>query len=254
MASAPSTSIVIRNLLLLLLTCTAGYLDALSYRGLERVFTANMTGNTVLLGLALVEADSHAVLRFGLALAGFLVGSAWGAWVVERGRPASVWPPPVTGALVLEWVLLLAFAAGWQWASGAVSLPATRAILIVLAALAMGVQSAAVRRLGHCDDLYHRDADALRHTAGGVGTPWKCARGYTDPGGRGISWPIRVVGIQCGPARHGLVRVRWWGRGGSCCPVAGPDGGFGHPSRPAAPRHRHRDSGFLAAVAWPHVL
>jgi uncharacterized membrane protein YoaK (UPF0700 family) len=142
-----STSIRIRNTLLLLLTCAAGYVDAIGYRGLDRVFTANMTGNTVLLGLALVEADSQAALRSGLALAGFLVGSALGAWVIGRSQPANVWPLPVTAALALEWVILLAFAIGWLWSSQVFPIPTARAVLIVLSALAMGVQSAAVRRL-----------------------------------------------------------------------------------------------------------
>jgi uncharacterized membrane protein YoaK (UPF0700 family) len=97
-----STAIRIRNTLLLLLTCTAGYVDAIGYRGLDRVFTANMTGNTVLLGLALVEADSQAALQSGLALAGFLVGSALGAWIIERSQPANLWPRPVTVALALN--------------------------------------------------------------------------------------------------------------------------------------------------------
>jgi uncharacterized membrane protein YoaK (UPF0700 family) len=56
----------------------------ISYLGLGRAFTANMTGNTVLLGLALVRADSQAALRSGLVLAGFLLGGTLGAWIVER--------------------------------------------------------------------------------------------------------------------------------------------------------------------------
>jgi len=47
----------IRNVLLLLLACVAGSVDAVSYVGLGHVFTANMTGNTVLLGLALGHAE-----------------------------------------------------------------------------------------------------------------------------------------------------------------------------------------------------
>jgi uncharacterized membrane protein YoaK (UPF0700 family) len=142
-----STSIRLRNTLLLLLTCAAGYVDAIGYQELDRVFTANMTGNTVLLGLALVEADSPAALRSGLALAGFLVGGALGACVVERSQPANVWPLPVTVALTLEWGILLAFAIGWLWSGQVFSIPTARAVLIVLSAAAMGVQSAAVRRL-----------------------------------------------------------------------------------------------------------
>ncbi len=38
-----------KNRLVLLLTGVGGYVDAVSYLALGRVFTANMTGNTVLL-------------------------------------------------------------------------------------------------------------------------------------------------------------------------------------------------------------
>lgn len=70
--------------LLLALAFAAGYIDALSYLGLGHVFTANMTGNTVLLGIALAELDGGAIARSGFALAGFLTGAAVGAWFVER--------------------------------------------------------------------------------------------------------------------------------------------------------------------------
>ncbi|QKK11483.1 MAG: DUF1275 domain-containing protein [Pseudomonadota bacterium] len=46
-------SITTRNGLLLALAFAVGYIDALSYPGLSRGFTANMTGNTVLPGVAL---------------------------------------------------------------------------------------------------------------------------------------------------------------------------------------------------------
>jgi uncharacterized membrane protein YoaK (UPF0700 family) len=134
-------------MLLLLLACAGGAVDAVSYMELGRVFTANMTGNTVLLGLAIVQADSHAIVRSALALAGFLIGGAVGACIVERGQPGSVWPTTVTVALVLEWAVLVVFAIGWQYTSGASSPPSAGAALIVLSAFAMGVQSAAARRL-----------------------------------------------------------------------------------------------------------
>jgi uncharacterized membrane protein YoaK (UPF0700 family) len=63
--------IAIRNGLLLALAFAAGYIDALSYLGLSRVFTANMTGNTVLLGIVLADFDGVAIARSSLALAGF---------------------------------------------------------------------------------------------------------------------------------------------------------------------------------------
>jgi uncharacterized membrane protein YoaK (UPF0700 family) len=56
--------IATRNGLLLALAFAAGYIDALSYLGLSRVFTANMTGNTVLLGIA----HKSMAMRHGRAL------------------------------------------------------------------------------------------------------------------------------------------------------------------------------------------
>ena len=137
----------IRNGLLLVLAFAAGYIDALSYLGLGRVFTANMTGNTVLLGIAFAELDGAAIRRSSLALVGFLAGAAAGAWIVERDHSDSPWPWSVTLALTLESLLLLAFAAVWYLAQDTLATATTRAALIVLSALAMGVQSAAVIRL-----------------------------------------------------------------------------------------------------------
>lgn len=139
--------IAIKNGLLLALAFAAGYLDALSYLGLGHVFTANMTGNTVLLGIALAEFDGGAIARSSFALAGFLAGAAIGAWIVERDHSVSRWPRAVTLALMLESLILLAFAAGWYLTHDTLASATTTAVLIVLSALAMGVQSAAVIRL-----------------------------------------------------------------------------------------------------------
>ena len=51
-------------------------IDGISYLGLERVFTANMTGNAVLLGLAIGQAQELQVVRSVVALMGFVY------WVV----------------------------------------------------------------------------------------------------------------------------------------------------------------------------
>ena len=111
------------------------------------MFTANMTGNTVLLGLALMQADHQEALRASRALVGFLGAGAVGAWMVEQGPAAGLWPRTVTVALVLEWGVLWVLALGWLATGGEAATFAARALLIVLSALAMGVQSAAARRL-----------------------------------------------------------------------------------------------------------
>jgi uncharacterized membrane protein YoaK (UPF0700 family) len=72
--------------MLVLLSAAAGCVDAVSYLGLGHIFTANMTGNTVLLGLSLGQADWHAALRSGVALVGFIFGVAVGTVIVGGDR------------------------------------------------------------------------------------------------------------------------------------------------------------------------
>jgi uncharacterized membrane protein YoaK (UPF0700 family) len=135
-----------RDGLLLALTWAAGSVDAISFLALGRVFTANMTGNTVLLGLHLAQEQGAAALRALMALCGFGVGLAIGAVIVERGTDGGAWPRPVTRALVVEAVILAAFAVGSYPAVGVRAAWVGQA-LILLSAMAMGIQSAAVRRL-----------------------------------------------------------------------------------------------------------
>jgi len=133
-----SSPAALKNILVLLLTGAAGYVDAVSYLTLGRVFTANMTGNTVLLGLSVVLGDADGAGRALLALGGFLVGGVGGAWIAYRGPNEEGWPRGVTIALIVECVLLAALANDRS---------AILEVRVVLAAVAMGIQSAAARRL-----------------------------------------------------------------------------------------------------------
>jgi uncharacterized membrane protein YoaK (UPF0700 family) len=130
--------------ILLVLTAVAGIVDAVSFLGTGRVFTANMTGNIVLLGFALGGAQGLSISRSSVALGAFLAGA------VAGGRMAGVsgvrW---VSRAFLLE-ALFLGFAAaaaiglGSESTSDSVQLYA----VIALSALAMGLRNAAVRKLG----------------------------------------------------------------------------------------------------------
>ena len=136
-----------RDTLILLLAFTAGCVDAISYLGLGRIFTANMTGNTVLLGLALGQAQGLAALRSAVALAGYLAGAACGALLIGRAAKQTLWPPAVTTICACELLILAALSV-----TGAV-LPSPSAggvidLFILLAAAAMGLQSIAVTALG----------------------------------------------------------------------------------------------------------
>jgi uncharacterized membrane protein YoaK (UPF0700 family) len=97
-----------------------------------------MTGNTVLLGLSLVQGDADGAGRALLALGGFLLGGAVGAWIAHHGPREEGWPRGVTIALIVECGLLVALAN---------DLSGSLALRVALAAVAMGIQSAAARRL-----------------------------------------------------------------------------------------------------------
>ena len=133
--------------MLLLLTCAAGSVDAISYLGLGHVFTAMMTGNTVLLGLALGQGQILAAVRSILALIGFSLGVTIGSMIVQRDDGHAAWPATVTRALALEAGLLGAFALVWHF-TGPERSENILYVLIGLTAVAMGLQSAAVQRLG----------------------------------------------------------------------------------------------------------
>jgi uncharacterized membrane protein YoaK (UPF0700 family) len=136
----------VRDVLMALLTATAGCVDAISYLGLGHVFTSNMTGNTALLGLAIAQTDGSGVLRSFLALAGFVVGAAIGSAIVGRGEAQqAAWPLTVTAALIVECLVLGVFAGISRGAAASNGGPLYA--LISVAALAMGIQHTAARRL-----------------------------------------------------------------------------------------------------------
>src|SRR5215203_2608735 len=106
--------------MVVVLSVAAGCVDAVSYLSLGHIFTANMTGNTVLLGLSLGQADWQAVLRSGLALVGFIMGVAVGTVIAGRDRERhAVWPITVTVTLAVELAFLAALALGLDLAGGA---------------------------------------------------------------------------------------------------------------------------------------
>lgn len=136
-----------RDLLLALLAGTAGCIDALSYLRLGNVFTANMTGNAVLLGIATGQHVAARALHSVAALAGFVLGVLAGATLCGRRHGSEAgWPPRVTLAFAVELVVLLALAGGWALA-GEDPAGGAEYVLVGIAGLAMGLQSAAVRQL-----------------------------------------------------------------------------------------------------------
>jgi uncharacterized membrane protein YoaK (UPF0700 family) len=105
-----------------------------------------MTGNIVLMGIAVGQGQALSTVRSGLALVGFIGGVVLGTVLTRVGRENGERPKRVTATLGLELITLALLAAGWVVLGGRPGNLETGA-LIVMSALAMGLQTAAARRL-----------------------------------------------------------------------------------------------------------
>jgi len=130
---------------LVALTVVTGAVDAFSYLVLDHVFVANMTGNVLFVAFSLAGAPEFSWLSAAVSLLAFVVGASAAGRLSRR-----VAPHRGRQLLVLcaaETVLLLA-AYGCALLVGLPGTAAGRYTLIVLTALAMGMQGGLVRRLG----------------------------------------------------------------------------------------------------------
>lgn len=131
--------------LLLVMTTATGLVDAVSVLGLGRVFVANMTGNVVFLGFAVAGAPGFALAASLAALGGFLVGAlAGGALVSARGHHRG---HLLRDAALIETVLMVAALVLLLPVTGPPG-SALASVVAALAAIALGLQNSAVRRLG----------------------------------------------------------------------------------------------------------
>ncbi|WP_448002445.1 YoaK family protein [Agromyces bauzanensis] len=129
--------------LMLALTFSTGVIDAVGYLGLDRVFTGNMTGNIVILGMALTGADGLPIAGPVLALAGFMLGAAVAGRLLRD--LAAGWSLRTTVVFSIVALVLIAAAVVMI----ALDDPAASVLLAVTTALglAMGAQAGAARHL-----------------------------------------------------------------------------------------------------------
>lgn len=132
----------------LALTATAGFVDAHFFLHVTEVFTANMSGNLVLFGMALGEKQWAQGGHQAAALLAFIVGVFAASRFHDRHRRAG---KPLRPDLLLGIeAAILALAAVWIGFVGAEHAGERFLVYpaIVLAAFAMGMQNAAVMRVG----------------------------------------------------------------------------------------------------------
>lgn len=128
---------------LMVLTLLSGLIDAVCYLGLGRVFTANMTGNVVVIGFALAGAPGFSIAASFTSLVVFLIGAVCGGRIARRVTRRS---RLFVTAISLETVLVAVAAIVAATAAEAVTGWARYATIAILA-LAMGIRNAVIRRL-----------------------------------------------------------------------------------------------------------
>ncbi|MFK4298767.1 uncharacterized membrane protein YoaK (UPF0700 family) [Arthrobacter sp. GAS37] len=161
--------------LMLALTFSTGIIDAIGYLGLDRIFTANMTGNVVILGMALAGAGNLPVLGPLIALAAFMAGAVTVGRVLLRGLPGWTRRATLTFGVI---GMLVAWIAALSLTAGAPSGQMAQALTAVLA-FAMGAQAAAARHIAVSDVTTVVVTSAITGLAadspigGAVVQPWK---------------------------------------------------------------------------------
>jgi uncharacterized membrane protein YoaK (UPF0700 family) len=144
--AAPSQR-ALRTPMLLLLTLAAGWMDALCYLDLGRVFASFMTGNILFVGLSIAQGNTALLMRAGAAILLFLVSITLGSLYLQAlpaRQPVGNWRRTLARYLLVEGLILLAFALLWSLAGDPARHPAMHVVLLGIAAFGMGLQGALV--------------------------------------------------------------------------------------------------------------
>lgn len=167
---------------MVVLTFVTGLVDAVGYLALDRVFVGNMTGNIVILGMAVAGGDGLPVLGPVVAVATFTLGAYLSGRLLRHRR--TQWGGAVSfllcaGAAVLLGVGLTFLVPAWHDTPGLV-LAASSATAAV-----MGTQAAVARSLAVTDMTTVVVTSTLTSLA---------SENLVDHGVRGI-WSRRAVAI-----------------------------------------------------------
>jgi uncharacterized membrane protein YoaK (UPF0700 family) len=133
---------------LAMLTFVTGLVDAVGYLALGHVFTANMTGNVVLLGFATAQVPGLSIVRSLTALVFAFVGGVISGRLEQRYRAKGrrAWLA-VAGSF--ETILLLIAAICALNHPSSEALPASAVLVLIgLTAVSMGIRNGTVRHLG----------------------------------------------------------------------------------------------------------
>jgi len=195
---------------LLGMTVVTGLVDAVSYLSLGRVFTANMTGNLLVLAFSTARVSGLSIARSLTALLSFLMGAIFGGRIMARAT-AEAQIQFAVQTFLLEVVFLFAAsfcAIGYR--GHLLEDSFQMFALIALMALAMGTRSAAVRKLA-IPDL---TTTVLTLTITGIAADSSIANGNNPRVARRVASVVAMfLGAPLGAViiRYSISAVLWLG-------------------------------------------
>jgi len=180
---------------LMALTLLSGLVDAVCYLGLGRVFTANMTGNVVVIGFAAAGAPGFSIPASLTSLLVFLVGAVAGGRLSQRlgkrsrALAVAIWcEAGFVGAAAVVAFAASTVAAGWG-----------RYTTIAILAFAMGIRNAVIRKLAVPD----MTTTVLTQTLTGLAADSFLAGGQNTRSGRRIAAVVAMAaGATAGAALY----------------------------------------------------
>ena len=197
---------------MLALTFSTGIVDAIGYLGLDKVFAGNMTGNVVILGMALAGADGLPWIGPLLALFAFMAGAVIGGRILRPVK--SGWSTRTTWTFTAVALVILGLAIAMFITDGAPPDPWEYVITVLLAA-AMGLQAATARHIAVKDvttvvvtsTITGFAADS--RLAGGKGQPWfrRAAAIVLIAAGAGVGALLLQLHIGAGLLAAALVSL-----------------------------------------------
>lgn len=128
--------------LLLLLCMTAGFTDTYFYMK-EKVFPANMTGNTVEMAIAIGKHNWADSATPAVTLLGFIAGTIIGSFILDKEKTGAPEQLVIRHVLYSETIMLFVL----QLIINIEAAP-HKLLLVLLPSIAMGLQGVAVNRLG----------------------------------------------------------------------------------------------------------
>lgn len=135
-----------RDLFMLVLAMAAGGMDALSLLGLGNVFVSALSGNTILLGIAMMKGQLGEAMLCASVFLGFVAGAVLAAHLLRVPPKGSHWNGRVAQIVLMESIILLAFLFVLTWI-GDGDAASTLLPLIVLSSFAMGLQYMSMLRM-----------------------------------------------------------------------------------------------------------